>query len=325
MGSPLRVLIVEDSEDDALLLLRYLRQSGYDPLSERVYDPETMAASLAREPWDIILADYSLPGFSGLDALNLLNKSGLDVPFVVVSGTIGEEAAVELMKAGARDYVRKGHLARLTAVIAREIQESAQRRERRQEQAELEAARQRLLEAEIEKKRFYREVIRAVTNGKLQLVDGNGIPNGGERILDMPLDGPQQYALLRQQLRAECTAAGMTVEDAEDMVLAVGEAVTNAIKHARDSRCVVYRDNERLIARVADHGEGIHLVNLPATILEAGFSTKVSLGMGYTIMLQLMDCLWLATGAEGTIVQLEKLIHPAAPSDLPVVASWAGL
>jgi CheY-like chemotaxis protein len=100
MSTPLRVLIVEDSEDDTLLIVRELRRGGYDPTFERVDTPGAMSAAIAQQTWDIIIADYHLPRFSGLAALMLMQEGGLDLPFIIVSGTIGEETAVAAMKAG---------------------------------------------------------------------------------------------------------------------------------------------------------------------------------------------------------------------------------
>src|SRR5437867_1329376 len=131
MKTPLRVLIVEDCEDDAELLLRELRRGGYAPAFERVDTPEAMSAALARESWDIVIADYSLPQFSRLAALNLVQERALDLPFIIVSGAIGEDTAVAAMKAGAHDYLLKGNLARLVPAIERELREAESRRERR--------------------------------------------------------------------------------------------------------------------------------------------------------------------------------------------------
>lgn len=130
MSTPLRILIVEDSEDDALLLLRELRSGGYDPVSERVETPEAMKQALEARPWDIILSDYTLPQFSGLAALALLQESGLDLPFIIVSGNIGEAIAVRAMKAGAHDYLIKGSMARLVPAVERELRDAEIRRER---------------------------------------------------------------------------------------------------------------------------------------------------------------------------------------------------
>ncbi len=137
----LRVLIVEDSEDDAALLVRELRRGGYTVRTERVETAAAMRAALERDTWHVVLADYSLPAFSAPAALAVLKDLGLDVPFIIVSGAIGEEVAVTSMKAGAHDYVMKDNLARLVPAIQRELRESKERRQRAQ--AEVDLARER--------------------------------------------------------------------------------------------------------------------------------------------------------------------------------------
>ncbi len=132
MKKPLRVLIIEDSEDDAVLLLNELRHGGYNPIYERVQTPEAMMTELKGKEWDVVLSDYSMPPFNGMDALNLLQESEIDVPFIIVSGAISEETAVELMRAGAHDYVRKGKFIRLIPAIERELREAEVRRIYRQ-------------------------------------------------------------------------------------------------------------------------------------------------------------------------------------------------
>ena len=94
MGTPLRVLSIEDSEDDALLILRDLQRGGFDPLSKRVDTPEALESELDRENWDLVIADYMMPRFNGLEALRLMQGKGLDLPFIIVSGHIEEETAV---------------------------------------------------------------------------------------------------------------------------------------------------------------------------------------------------------------------------------------
>jgi len=133
----LKVLIVEDSEKDAALLLRKLKEAGYNPLYERVDNRAMMKSALERQKWDIILSDYVMPQFSGLSALELLHQSGIDIPFIVVSGQIGEDVAVEAMRAGASDYLMKANMKRLGAAIARELVEAENRRQRRRAEQEL--------------------------------------------------------------------------------------------------------------------------------------------------------------------------------------------
>jgi two-component system sensor histidine kinase UhpB len=130
VGQPLRTLLVEDSEDDALLLGLILKQGGYDLTSERVDTPESMRAALDRQGWDVVVSDYVMPRFSGLAALRILQERGLDLPFIIVSGHIGEETAVAAMKAGAHDYLMKDRLARLVPAVERELREAEVRRAR---------------------------------------------------------------------------------------------------------------------------------------------------------------------------------------------------
>src|SRR6266436_4943128 len=123
MGQPLRVLLLEDSEDDADLLLLQLRRGGYEPAAQRFDSAEAFRAALERKEWDVVISDYVMPGFGGLEALELFKLSGLDVPFIIVSGHIGEEVAVAALKAGAHDYVMKERLVRLAPAIKRALQE----------------------------------------------------------------------------------------------------------------------------------------------------------------------------------------------------------
>ncbi|MBI5381026.1 MAG: PAS domain S-box protein [Opitutae bacterium] len=130
---PLRLLLVEDSPSDEALVLMELRRAGFDPIATRVETPEAMREALRSQTWDLILADYNLPSFTGLEALGLYRESGLDLPFFIVSGTIGEGLAVEAMRAGAHDYLIKDNLARLGPAIVRELRETQLRRERKQD------------------------------------------------------------------------------------------------------------------------------------------------------------------------------------------------
>ena len=131
MEKSLKVLVVEDSEDDVQLLLRELKRGGYVVQYQRVELAEDMRRLLKEESWDIVISDYSMPRFNALQALETLKASGLDLPFIIISGTIGEDMAVLAMRAGAHDYLLKGKLKKLTAVIQRELREAAEREGRR--------------------------------------------------------------------------------------------------------------------------------------------------------------------------------------------------
>ncbi|MFP4344523.1 MAG: ATP-binding protein [Anaerolineales bacterium] len=137
MGNPLHVLLVEDREDDALLIARTLMRGGFEMTYRRVETADAMRAALQEEHWDIVISDYSMPAFSGLKALRVLKELEIDLPFVLVSGTIGEDVAVDAMKSGSHDYVMKDNLARLVPAVQRELQEARVRRARRRAEEQL--------------------------------------------------------------------------------------------------------------------------------------------------------------------------------------------
>ena len=128
---PLRVLIVEDSESDAKLLLRTLNRAGFTTVHRRVETAEAMRDALREEPWDIILSDYVMPAFDAPSALKVYEEARLDIPFIVVSGSVGEDLAVNMMRAGAHDYLLKDNLSRLAPAVKRELHEAGERARRR--------------------------------------------------------------------------------------------------------------------------------------------------------------------------------------------------
>ena len=172
MGTPLRVLIIEDSAEDAELEARELVQGGYDPAWERVDTSAAMEDALDKESWDAIIADYSMPQFSAPAALKLLQARRLDLPFIVVSGTIGEDVAVEMMKAGAHDYIMKDNLTRLVSAIEREIREAKVRRERWRAEEELRQYRDHLEELVEERTRDLKETQEKLAESERRVVLG---------------------------------------------------------------------------------------------------------------------------------------------------------
>jgi len=159
----LRILQVEDSESDAALIVRLLEKAGFEVQSERVESEKEMRSALTMQVWSAIIADYSLPEFDAEEALRVLKESGLDLPFIVVSGSIGEEIAVRIMKAGAQDYLMKGDLARLAPAVERELREAKARQ-----------AHQRAEEARRESEERYRHLVESC-NDWVWEVDQDGI------------------------------------------------------------------------------------------------------------------------------------------------------
>ncbi len=134
MATSLKVLCIEDSEDDIILLTRNLRKEGFTPLVKQVTNAEEMRAALSFSEWDVIICDYLMPDFDIQGALEILHSSSLDIPFIIVSGSITDEAAVRMMKMGAHDYILKDNLSRLAPAIRREIEEARHREEKRRTQ-----------------------------------------------------------------------------------------------------------------------------------------------------------------------------------------------
>jgi signal transduction histidine kinase len=137
MARPLHALIIEDSEEDCAFLLRALRRGGYEVSHKRVDTAEGLQTMLRERQWDCIISDFSMPGFSGISALNIVREKDPNVPFIFVSGTMGEEVAVEAMRVGAQDYVLKGSLARLLPAIDRELADAEIRREHKRSEQKL--------------------------------------------------------------------------------------------------------------------------------------------------------------------------------------------
>ncbi|MBX3262620.1 MAG: response regulator [Labilithrix sp.] len=196
---PLRAIVVEDEADDALLLLRELKRS-FDAHCVHVSTPEGLREALARGPWDIVISDWALPTFNGLQAFGIVREVAGDLPFIIVSGTITEEAAVEALKAGVHDFMVKGRFARLAPAIERELREAETRREKRL--AELDLERQR---AETERsERLLRSVLQAVPDGVVVVDTAGRIvvwSAGADAVFKMPradielADWPRHYGI----------------------------------------------------------------------------------------------------------------------------------
>ena len=131
MSIPLRVLFVEDMEEDAVLMVRELKRAGFEPTWLRVDDEPSLLGALRDARWDIVISDYAMPTFSGVEALKIVKKDNDQTPFIIVSGVIGEQTAVEVMKAGAQDYFLKSAITRLPHAVERELRDALARRKQR--------------------------------------------------------------------------------------------------------------------------------------------------------------------------------------------------
>src|SRR2546426_3085981 len=148
MTQTLRVLILEDSDDDAALLLRELRRQNYEPIYARADTAKGMNEALDRETWSLVISDYSMPPFTAMQALEILKRRNLDLPFIIVSGTIGEETAAIAMKSGAHDFLTKDKLTRLGAAVERELRDAEERRERKKAEEALRRSEEQLRQSQ---------------------------------------------------------------------------------------------------------------------------------------------------------------------------------
>lgn len=137
MNRKLSILIIEDSEDDVALIMREIKKGEYDPVWKRVETEEEFLKALDSNNWDIIIADYNLPHYDGLQALELVKDKGIDIPFIIVSGAISEDSAINAMIKGAHDYIRKDNLKRLLPAIKRELEEAETRKAKREAEIKL--------------------------------------------------------------------------------------------------------------------------------------------------------------------------------------------
>jgi len=260
MTKPLHILIVEDSEDDTLLLLRELKRGGYELVSERIETPGSMKAALEKGQWDLIISDFVLPGFSGLAALNILKESGQDLPFIIVSGNIGEDIAVGAMKAGAHDYIIKGNLTRLVPAVERELREADMRREKRQADEELRRSHEEL-ERKVEERtaelvRSNRELeqfayiashdlqepLRMVSS-YVQLISKrykDKLDNDANEFIDYIVNGTNHMqTLLRDLLEYSRVGTKGKPFELTDLNISLKNAISNLNKHIEESRAEI--------------------------------------------------------------------------------------
>jgi len=174
MDKILNILLLEDNESDALLNIRQLQKAGYSVHYERVETASTMQSALTNDSWDLVLADYQLPQFDAPNAFKVFKATGIDIPFIVISGVIGEEKAVDMMKAGVHDYFLKNNLTRLASAVERELREAEIRREQKLTHKNILAQHQ--LSLALSKTRSLKEALDLVTETVCHL---DGVDCGG--------------------------------------------------------------------------------------------------------------------------------------------------
>lgn len=299
MSEYIRVLIVDDSEDDALLITDELREHGYDLYYLRIETPEAMTDALSNQAWDVIIADYTMPNFSGPEALHILKQTGLDIPFIFVSGTAADRTGIDMMRAGAKDFILKNNLSRLPLAVEREIAEAGVRKQRHQ-------AEQALQEAEQHRQEFYRRTIYAATDGKLIICEKEEIDTiAGSAIASWDISDKDSLRIMFSDVKKIAREQGMEEMQIPYLMGCVVESAVNATKHAGAGHASLHRTDCGLLFKVSDNGPGIGALSLPDVALTKGYSTAGTLGMGYKIIIDSARKVYLATGPDGTTVAAE--------------------
>ena len=300
MNPKLRVLIIEDSEEDLLLLLRELREGGYELSYQWVKDRQEMNEALS-EDWDIILSDYVLPQFSGLEALKMMKERGLKLPFIMLSGQITEATAVKAMRAGAQDYIIKGNLSRLIPAIQRELREAELRKEKRQIEESLQASEERFCEI------FHAspDIMAILSLPDLTFIDVNASWSAytgkrredaiGKTVLQLKsilsfVDYDKLFQLLREQGSVHNIEVSFRKPTGETCVL-LGSAstvkldgkpsifvVAKDITHLRGMQLAVETSEARFQAMFEKSFTGIGIMDGDGTVLHANTALKNMLG-----------------------------------------------
>ena len=215
----LRVLILEDSADDFSLLLRELNKSNYE-IEYTLVENAVGFGNALEEEWNVIISDYALPSFTGSDALKLCNEKGIDTPFIMVSGTVGEDIAVDMMKSGAKDYIMKNSLARLLPAIARELEDAKTRREHRQAEESL-----------VVSEKLYRSLFDQASEGLILTTLNGKLTQVNEAFADM--HGYKTYELIYMDVNVLNVAEGNVFEENADIIhrLQEGEVVRFEVEH----------------------------------------------------------------------------------------------
>src|SRR5690606_18587962 len=239
MAKPLRVLIIDDSEDDTLLLVAELRRGGYDVVYEQVYTEADLRNALENGTWDVILSDHSMPQFSGLVALKIVKEQELDIPFIIVSGTMSEDAAVDSMKLGASDYFSKNKVARLIPAVERELRDVEHRRERLRAEQDLiqTEAKLRQKEASLEEAQRIAQLGNWSWNLETNEIQWS---NGMYHIFQVSPDEPPPRL-------DEFAATSVLPQDREKLVSAIQTAAREGVPFDLEFRVVLPGRGERVI------------------------------------------------------------------------------
>lgn len=316
-----RVLVVDDSEYNVEMIQAQLEAEEYEVAT--AYDGAMALQRVKEVSPDLILLDVLMPVLNGYEVCRRLkeNEETRFTPIILITALGETEDRIKGLEAGADDFLIKPlnsleMLARIRSLLrVKELIENQRRRDLYvAEFSKLLELEQVKREEEIKRRQVYKDVIFAVTNGKLNLCEKSEMPYATDEttsLSQLRISSPQDVGKARSLVEEIAASVCLPKERQYDLAVCVSEAVTNVIKHAGEGQVEVRQGKDSLQVWVEDRGPGIDFSQLPKSTLMKGFSTKPSLGYGYTIMLELLDRVFLCTSPHGTTLVLEMFLKPA--------------
>jgi DNA-binding response OmpR family regulator len=317
-----RILIVEDNLHNIALLKAHLSSVGYE--TEVAHDGEECLEVLKRYSPDLILLDIMLPGLDGFEVCRILkqDKDTQFIPIMMLTALDEMETKIKGLECGADEVLTKPFvplellcrvrsLLRLKQLVEKQI-------ELEREKMEME----HLIAVEESRKNILRDCIYAITGGKLEMRFERGdmerVLEGAEALSDDLIRTPSDVARIRNRIHDLCMARGLSEDRTFDICVCTSEAVTNALKHGKEGKMRIAERPGLFLLWVEDSGPGIEFSRLPSSTLMKGYSTKHSLGYGFTLMLEMTDRIHLSTGPGGTALILEMGLTESSPNQEPL-------
>lgn len=329
-----KILIIDDSEYHVEIIAAQLVSQGYE--IEKAYDGETGLEKAKEFSPELILLDVMMPNLSGYEVCRILKEreESRFIPVILITALTDAQDKVKGLEAGADDFLVKPlnsieMLARIESLLRhRDLVEKQRKRDQYvAEISRLLDLEQLRREEETKRKQLYQEVIYSVTNGKLHILERKemvDLQRGEKEYKTISIQAPRDVPLVRKEAESFAKKLNLTEEKVYNLAVCVSEAATNIIKHAERGIMRETTNGNILRLWMEDTGPGIEYTHLSKAALMRGYSTKPSLGYGFTIMLESLDALYLCTDQKGTAVVLQmNLLEEASEVDMDrFLSNW---